>query len=603
MKKTLSLLLCCHTLLCMAETMPEHYYAPAQGKQDAELKSALSCILQEGERYKYGSRSETSTHLYTWDGFALTDRRANGTIYDMYSPYRHHFAHNNRSAAGMAIEHAFPKSWWGGEDNDAYKDLFHLNPSEHRANGAKSDYPPGVADSLTIFDNGVFRTGSGKGNPNFRVWEPADRYKGDFARAYFYVATCYEDFHWTDTIALTSTGNESLASTSGAYFAMDNNSHLEFKPWLTDILLDWHRQDPVSEKEIRRQDAISTIQHNRNPYIDYPELVEYIWGDKQGQTVDFSLLTSTCSDAYTAPIDTDNIEAYGATAITEDGFVAQWKEAGTEQYELNIYTKTLTGHSDTLINMPAVTANLIAKTEHVAWSGTNSTSDGSCAMLLGTAKQDYIITLSDIDAQEPTRLVVRANISKYDTEATLLIQNDTRTLEEIVLSFDETFYTIPIPPDTRTITLQNGRKGKRVSLQNLYLISGNLKIEAQHLQGYPAPVSGTCRQVKTQLHTLQPVYYQVTPQGLASSNEVSVYYNDISTRLRPTENTPLAYSISNRMLTLSQLPANAEVALFDMSGNMLYRTRSTTPTLTFRLPETGVYILQVNGTQQKVVSR
>ena len=54
---------------------------------------------------------------------------------------------------------------------------------------------------------------------------------------------------------------------------------------------------PVSKKEIDRNNAIYAIQHNRNPYIDYPALAEYIWGDKQNET--FSLITALDDKLYT----------------------------------------------------------------------------------------------------------------------------------------------------------------------------------------------------------------------------------------------------------------------------------------------------------------
>ncbi|MEI8087518.1 MAG: endonuclease, partial [Paludibacter sp.] len=50
------------------------------------------------------------------------------------------------------------------------------------------------------------------------------------------------------------------------------------KPWAIQLLLHWHRQDPVSEKELTRVEKVFAIQQNRNPFIDYPQLVEYIWG-------------------------------------------------------------------------------------------------------------------------------------------------------------------------------------------------------------------------------------------------------------------------------------------------------------------------------------
>jgi hypothetical protein len=79
---------------------------------------------------------------------------------------------------------------------------------------------------------------------------------------------------------------------------MTNEGWQEFQPWLRDLLVAWHRMDPVSEKELDRAIEVNKIQGNRNPFIDYPELVEYIWGNKQGQTVDFKTLVQSYGDPY-----------------------------------------------------------------------------------------------------------------------------------------------------------------------------------------------------------------------------------------------------------------------------------------------------------------
>ena len=79
---------------------------------------------------------------------------------------------------------------------------------------------------------------------------------------------------------------------------MTNDSWQEFRPWLRELLLQWHRMDPVSQKELDRAIQVNKIQGNRNPFIDYPELAEYIWGNKQGQTVDFNQLTQSYGDMY-----------------------------------------------------------------------------------------------------------------------------------------------------------------------------------------------------------------------------------------------------------------------------------------------------------------
>ena len=79
---------------------------------------------------------------------------------------------------------------------------------------------------------------------------------------------------------------------------MTNEGWQEFRPWLRDLLLEWHRSDPVSQKELTRAIEVNKIQGNRNPFIDYPELVEYIWGNKQGQDVDFKQLVQSYGDVY-----------------------------------------------------------------------------------------------------------------------------------------------------------------------------------------------------------------------------------------------------------------------------------------------------------------
>ena len=95
------------------------------------------------------------------------------------------------------------------------------------------------------------------------AFEPVDEYKGDFARSYFYMVTRYESQVGNWKSDMLESGNKTRA----------------FKPWAVDLLLKWHKQDPVSEKEIKRNDAVYAKQHNRNPFIDYPELVEKIWGN------------------------------------------------------------------------------------------------------------------------------------------------------------------------------------------------------------------------------------------------------------------------------------------------------------------------------------
>lgn len=262
--------------------MPGNYYEYAQNTTDSTLKNHLGYIICCGQRYRYGSGNKKS-----WDAFFHTDRdTATNQVLDMYSDSVRYFNPEKPTAsvAGFDIEHMLPKSWWGGDVNPAYCDIYHLVPGDASANRSKSNHAPGIpADSS--FNNGSFVTGRDTIHGLTRVFCPADEYKGDFARAYFYIATCYGD-----SLTWLETGEPSQA--------MTNEGWQEFQPWLRDLLLSWHRLDPVSKKELDRAIEVNKIQGNRNPFIDYPELAEYIWGNKMGETVDFTKLEQSYGDKY-----------------------------------------------------------------------------------------------------------------------------------------------------------------------------------------------------------------------------------------------------------------------------------------------------------------
>lgn len=267
-----------------AEEMPEGYYNNIDGKKDKTLKSAIRAAIRSHTAITYGSGIGN-----TWEVFYYSDRDpVTGLCMDMYCDDWKVLSSPGAVASGCNIEHSFAKSWWGGSNNDAYKDCYHLNPSNSTANSARSNYPLGVPTKDIKSNTGSLKVGKATYNDQtFWVFEPKDEYKGDFARAYFYMATCYGD-------ELTWRKNNKDV---GSYYAMrpsnDANEYLEFMDWEIEVLLKWHRQDPVSEKELNRMDAVSDFQHNRNPYIDYPDLVEYIWGNKKGQTLNLASLTRT----------------------------------------------------------------------------------------------------------------------------------------------------------------------------------------------------------------------------------------------------------------------------------------------------------------------
>ena len=126
---------------------------------------------------------------------------------------------------------------------------------------------------LLCSDNGVTKVGTGQANGRAtNLFEPADEYKGDFARMYLYFVTCYQDYSWK----------------SSALSMFAQNSYPTLNAYGQSLLLKWHRQDPVSQKEIDRNNAVYSFQGNRNPFIDYPNMVEYIWGDSTNYEFSFS---------------------------------------------------------------------------------------------------------------------------------------------------------------------------------------------------------------------------------------------------------------------------------------------------------------------------
>ncbi|MCQ2311357.1 MAG: endonuclease [Paludibacteraceae bacterium] len=170
-------------------------------------------------------------------------------------------------------EHALPKSWWGGsEDVPMFTDVVHLLPIDNATNAKRSYYPYGEPTSNISWSNEMgakLGKSYAYGSLDY-VFYPNPEYLGDIARIYFYMITCY--------------GNVNFTSNAQARRVMQyQNGVASFKPAFLTLLLKWHRQDPVSDFERKRNDKIESVQSNRNPFVDYPELVEYIWGNKKGQ--------------------------------------------------------------------------------------------------------------------------------------------------------------------------------------------------------------------------------------------------------------------------------------------------------------------------------
>ncbi len=247
--------------------IPADYYTKADGKSGAELKTALFGII---------TTHTVRTYSDLWTDFQTTDKRADGNVWDIYSSCNFVFVTNQDNGSGGSNEcekynreHSFPNSWFGGvQSSPMYTDLFHMYPTDKKVNNVRSNYIYGIVQTPSYTSSNGNKLGSSDPATGFSgtVFEPIDEYKGDLARTYFYMATCYEDkiASWASIVTEAQT-------------ILAGNTYPAYKPAYVDLLLKWAKNDPVSTKEIDRNNAIYGIQKNRNPYIDHPEYAELVW--------------------------------------------------------------------------------------------------------------------------------------------------------------------------------------------------------------------------------------------------------------------------------------------------------------------------------------
>ena len=267
--------------------IPAGYYDPADGLIGNDLRLALHNIID-------GHTQKTYDDL--WTAFATTDIRSSLSsdyIWCMYTELEFHHDEDQQGNITSDVyttynrEHSWPKSW-ANNTYPHYTDLYHLYPTQAYANTYRNNNPYGEVGSSVIYTTengsklGAARTGLGYSGT---VFEPIDEYKGDLARTYFYVSTRYytEDAAWGTS---------------------DMTNKCELEDWAVSMLLNWHNDDPVSQKELDRVEAVYAIQGNRNPFIDHPEYVADIW--------------DAPAASFGAPT------AQSASSILSDGFTANW---------------------------------------------------------------------------------------------------------------------------------------------------------------------------------------------------------------------------------------------------------------------------------------
>lgn len=284
MKKLYSILALFSVVVTLAQA-PANYYNSATGT-GYTLKTQLYNIIKDHDEQTYAG-------LYIT--YQTSDKKANGKVWDMYSNCDFTFGtvanggnqDNGTDPGGNECvyfnrEHTVPQSYFGSA-TPMYSDAHFVLPTDKVVNANRDNYPFGVVANATwISDNGSklgpnLNSGYSAGYTGV-VFEPIDEYKGDIARVLLYFVTRYEN----QLVGFYTNANGSNIQSKNMF---DGTSNRSFSPTFLNILLEWNQQDPVSAKEITRNNAIYARQGNRNPYIDNNNYVTLIWGSPLSTSV------------------------------------------------------------------------------------------------------------------------------------------------------------------------------------------------------------------------------------------------------------------------------------------------------------------------------
>ena len=577
MKRKLFSLLASVLPLALLWAQPgEGYYDDAEGKSGEALRTALYGIIHNHTNVGYDG---------LWDVYEDSDVKPDGTIWDMYSdipggtpPYVFYPGEGkcgNYKNEGDCYnrEHSLPKSWFG-DASPMVSDAFHIYPTDGKVNGMRSNYPFGEVTSATFTSKNGSKLGRCDASLGYSgtVFEPIDEYKGDFARTYFYMSTCYKNVNFDQ-------------NSSGA--AVFSGSQL--KQWAVDMFLEWHRADPVSQKEIDRNNAVERWQHNRNPFIDYPELAEHIWGNLQD--VPFT------ADGTVTPPEPDDFRALPATDVSETGFTANWTAStGATGYLLDVYTVQTTGEG---------VSEVLLESDFTGGLPDGWTADGfaqkqggeeSFRLASGSSDGEVSTTIS-LGGRAATLTVTAKQYNKDNSTLTLVVNGEESEAWTMTTSYAD--YTAELPAGASSIAL-SAQAGHRVYLASVRVETAGSRQEKVSADGYPMPVGDVLSHDVTGLAAGRTYYYVVTPQGngAAPSDEVAVY---TATTSAPSVSADApAWYVAQGELHVAGLQGEP-VQVFTLTGVPLYAVPAASGEVQIALPAPGMYLLRV-GTWAGVVA-
>jgi endonuclease I len=332
---------------------PAGYYNSATGLNCAPLKTALKTIITNGHT--------NQGYTALWSQYMVSDVKPRevgsgsaSVIWDIYSdnptgtdPYNFTpgtgtGGQQDQGTGGTSEgqfynrEHSVPLSWHSGSTGSfSGSDYHHVFPTDKKVNGERANFPYGKVATATFTSlNGSKLGSSAVAGITGTVFEPRDEYKGDVARAFLYFVTRYES-------DMTTWG-----SNADAAQAFEPNTFPSVDIAYLKLMIEWHNQDPVSQKEIDRNNAAYTYQGNRNPFVDFPQYVNQVWNSTcpglSALPVDVILFTGQLNNniislnwKVATEINLDRYEIERSFNGTEYSFIGTVKAEGKSSYVYN----------------------------------------------------------------------------------------------------------------------------------------------------------------------------------------------------------------------------------------------------------------------------
>ncbi|MFK5855700.1 MAG: endonuclease [Bacteroidota bacterium] len=295
------------------------YYNGTEGKNGDELKTALHDIIKGHVPYTYFS----TKYIFIVSDVDPDDA---SKVIQVYTGFPH--ANNDYGTSGLELnrEHVWAKSHGNFADwMPMYSDVHNLKPAAASVNQSRSnkDFANGGVPNAIATE--CYSTDSS--------WEARDQVKGDIARIIFYMATRYEGGNGEIDLTVVDHVNT---------FPLPEHGKLS-------TLIEWNEQDPPDEFERNRNNRIFDFQHNRNPFIDNPEMVDLIWGDATANAISITGMTQSLDVVFS-----DDPVQIDATITSTGGAISSaqlwW---GTSFENLNNEVDMTTSGDEYTGNIPA----------------------------------------------------------------------------------------------------------------------------------------------------------------------------------------------------------------------------------------------------------